>query len=126
MPRKKKFNPKSDARPKADWEGFVEWTISSDEKSTYAANQPKDDWLFDALLNAVESGYRVTINYDASNTAHRASLYAQYFDSDNAGWMLSMRADDPVEALRRVLYVHYVLLEGLWPVGERKDNDDIW
>lgn len=101
-------------KTKVEWKGYVNWQLSEQHKATFRKwleTQPKIDEIIHEIT---EDGYDIKIRYDGYNACMSAQLYCTNPANPNAGWCLSMRANDWYTALLRVIYVHCIALEGAW------------
>ncbi len=75
------------------------------------------------LDKLVDDGYSVSVKPDAYTGGTAAFLSTTDEKSKNFGYVLSGRASSSSMALLAVLYRHYVLFEGDWPVDVTRPSN---
>lgn len=105
---------------------FVRFELSADQK--LAMKQWfKDKFDFEAAVDSLtESGYRVTLKYDAFSRSHAAFLQSIDPDGPNQGLILTGRGSRAFTALAELCYKHYILFDTAWPVPESKSQAEAW
>ncbi len=123
---KKKDDPKtSRGKAKAPWQGYVNWAFDRIDKAKFKEWSQGRNVFDNDLPDLITAGYKVSLSYDEYNKATVGSLYCHDSEDPNGGWCLTARAQDPYEALLRVMFIHYICFEGVWPENPPED-DDAW
>lgn len=131
MPRKSKSlsgsqNGNSNGAARPPFKGFVNYTPTSDDKRGF------DDYLasgHDPILEldrVLDAGIKLSVSLDKTNVAAVASLYDNNPKSPSAGYVLSSRGGDAFTAIRRVIFLHLVILESDWLDAVDSTDPDAW
>ncbi len=129
MAKRPTKSPKSDSlqtgrgKAKVKWRGYVNLALTENQKSGFDMWAKGSDVWGNEIPTLLDSGYTVSIAYDDYHQAAVAGLYCVDSDKENAGWKLTAHASDPYVALVRVIFIHYVLLEGDWSAGFQPELD---
>jgi hypothetical protein len=110
-----------------DWKGFVEISLTSEEKERIAdsAWEPADYLSF--LSRVVDDGYKVSIVSDSFNQCVVASLTGRASDCMNPGLTLSARGPETAGAIRALAYKHIEICEELrWDNRAETRGPDAW
>lgn len=120
MPKKQPL-PQNSPYP---FHGFVDVRLTEQQLAGQKHWQVDSDVLLDALLKFVEEGFSVKFRYDGVNGCHQAAATGVDTAHDYCGWHLVGRGSSPEKALKQLLYIHYHLWEGVWPIGKPKQSRD--
>lgn len=115
--------------PKVEWVGFVQYEPNESDKRAMAAYVASGKDPLDLIESCIGDGeYDLKTRYDARNNCYASTLYCGVAGHRHAGYALAARAADPFESMRRVLFLHAVVLEGEWNVGNEDTgwNDEKW
>jgi hypothetical protein len=105
--------------------GFVNVNLTAEEKEEFHPwSEDKD--LGKLLSDVCLMSYVVSVKEDKKNTCFSAAVTDRNPDSVNAGLCINMRADEPVVALWRLMYVLYAILPGDWEKDNAKRVGDRW
>jgi len=114
-------------KKKVDFKGYANWTLTPQHKVHYQKWLEQQPDLDDLVMKVLETEHDLKVRYDDYNQCFSAQLYCRDVSHENAGWCLSMRASDYWEAIRRLLFVHCIALEGIWNSEEEAGwQDDAW
>lgn len=109
--------PKADKPSFSDFQ-FVSYTLSKSEKVAFSKwweEKASDAFVF--VSEVVNSGYKVSLSWDAENDCYIATFTCMEKKSPNYCLVMSSRSDDLWEAIGINLYKHYVLFsESGYPV----------
>lgn len=117
---------KKKARSAADdWKGFVKYHIPIEVKKEAGKYRETWDILDNILPTMVEGRYKISLSFNNSDNSVIASATCR--DPVNANYQrtLSSFADDVHEALLRLLYIHFVVFEEVWPADDQR-SDEGW
>jgi len=115
--------------PKVEWVGFVQYEPNESDKRALQTFMSEGNDPLDLIEKCIGDGeYDLKVRYDVRNDCFAASLYCGVSGHRHAGYALAARASDPFAAMRRVLYLHTVVLEGEWSVNNEGAgwNDEKW
>ena len=132
MPRAKSGQSQSGSthgaskRVKAKFAGYVNYVPTTEDKQGLksmleSGHDPASD-----LSDIIESGYKLGLTFDSSGAAFIATLFAENPELSHAGYILSARAGDGYDAIRRVCYLHLYVLECRWLERMETDSYDSW
>lgn len=91
---------------KAKWKGFVNVSLSQQERRTISDNLLGAEECFQFLMDVVEDGYKVSLSYSIPEDVHTVSLTGIYQGRPNAGLTMSMRHRDFDKALTAVKWCY--------------------
>jgi len=103
---------------------FVNITIDASTKSLIKSAPFDVERLDSGLLNLLRDGYKVTLRFDERNDCYACWIVAPD-NSPNKGAILSGRGSTPAKAAKQALYIHYVMLEGIWVDDHGLKPDEI-
>lgn len=99
----------------APWGGFLNARLDGEHKERF------QDWfssegsrVWQALDDVLSEGVKVSLSFDAENSAYVAALTGRLCLSLKQRWVAQGRASTWEEAVAVVLYKHFVLAEGNW------------
>lgn len=99
----------------ASWGGYINLRISEDERSDFDLWQTEEQANLSRFLeSATVDGLKLSVTYDAENSAYIATFTGAGCHGDKARYCLSARSSDLNEAINLLLYKHLVLLDGDW------------
>jgi hypothetical protein len=108
-----------------EWQ-FVRHQMTRDEKTAFREWQLTGEDLVNMLDRLVDGSYKVSVSSDDYNKCNQATLTCKDTKSDDYGYILVGRASSAFDALKVVLYKHYVLLVDGWQNWvEREADDDV-
>ena len=131
MPRKSKSvsdtpSGKSSRAAKPQFKGFINYSPTSDDKRGFSAYHADSNDIIYELDNVLDDSYKLSVTVDKSNSAVVASLFDQHPTRGSGGYILSSRGSDAFTAIRRVLYLHVIVLEGEWLAAMDTTDPDAW
>lgn len=129
MAAKPSKSPKSDSqrtgkgKQKVTWQGYVNLSLTDAQKSGFEAWAATADVWGDEIPRVLDSGYTVSLAHDDYSDSMIAGLYCINASDANAGWKLTAHGGEVETALVRLMYIHFVLLEGDWSQDFRPGLD---
>lgn len=87
--------------------GEITWVINNltaTQLAEYDALEKDYSIIFADLNRLLEKGWKMSCKWDDRSSAHQATLIAGYSDMENAGFALSARSDDLLDAIGIVWY----------------------
>lgn len=93
---------------------FVDVRVSEDDADGIMTEFGAMDDAFDAMAALLDASYKVTFTYNPQNGTAIATITCRDEKSVNFNRALSGFSDTWMDALRAVLYKHYVLLKEDW------------
>lgn len=101
--------------PDAPWGGYVNLRLVEEEREDF------DNWAAEEAANlggfletALIDGLKLTVSYDAENSAYVATFTGAGCHGDKSRFCLTARSSVMTEAINLLCYKHYVLLDGDW------------
>lgn len=110
-------------KAKAEWKGYVNWSSDRVDKAGFDKWAESNEPFGNMIPTLIEDGYKVSMSYDNHNASAVASLYCQDVGNENAGWCLTARGSHVYDALLRLLYIHFVCFEKVWPEDDTYASD---
>lgn len=102
------------AAPRVEWKGYINVPLLEADKRHYHTWKNAPEVFDEVLVATLESGFKLSVDYQQNEAAYRASLYCQDAKRPEAGYCLSLFAGEPLEAVRRLLYVHAIKCQRSW------------
>lgn len=106
------------------YNGDVQW-VDVSLTTAQAADMKKvlhsADIIMDGLLKILESGYKMTLSWDARSNSYAAYIIPKDPKGDNGGKILSTRSASPLSAIRGAIFRHYYVFDGHW--GDRVSRE---
>lgn len=103
------------APPDAEWGGYINVRVDASERADFDGWQVAEQANISRMLeDAAIEGLKLSVSYDAANSAYVASFTGAGCLADDARYVLSARSGDFWEAVALLLYKHHVLLRGDW------------
>lgn len=96
------------------WKGFIQCTLSAEQKEAYAAWDIQDADVWDGLASYGEKGYKFTLTYNKQNSNWTATYVGSDDAGKNAGWAVTAFAADPYNAARVLLFKVSAVLPDDW------------
>jgi len=125
---KDKKNAGKSSAPRFNNAKFVNYELSSDERAACKAWLPNLDAVDDALLKAVEQGYKISVKWDTYSQAFSAFMVTDDSKTENVGIINTGRGSTPLKAIKQALYKHFVVFDLVWSPfaqgGPRTELDD--
>ena len=110
----KEARPARAARVKAPWRGFIDYPLSSEDLDVIKAGDWSAEWFGANLERLLHEGYNAAFSRDAENAVFKVTLTVADQEDVDAGLGVTGRGSTFAKALRQVVYVHEVLLQGGW------------
>lgn len=117
MPKKTQQKAANQPYP---FHGFVDVRLTEVQLAGQKKWEVSPEELLEGMLTLVEADYAVKFKWDSNNNCHQASLTGNGIDHEYCGWHLVARGSSPLKALKQLLYIHFKLWEGVWPLQAPK------
>jgi len=107
---------------------FINRELSEAEQTAYRKWRADGEAVLDALDEAVEGGYKISIKYDEYSSSPCCFLFPPT-GGDNEGRILTGRGGSSFRALAECLYKHTILFAGIWQPDRRNgfvERDAEW
>jgi len=98
-------NPKSSVEERAPFVGYVNITLTEQDKDDYTNWSRESDVITEAYLSLLELGYQFTVKYDKSSEVHLCSVSVWSSARPDAGLIYTARSGSPDGALLKAIYV---------------------
>lgn len=106
---------KADKKQQVQWRGFKDVRLTDAQRDAYENWDCHDADVYQLAAEAVSSGYKFTCSYNGSNDTYTATITGQSgVGVQAAGFSLSAFAPDWYNAVRTLMYKHWVVLDGDW------------
>ena len=110
-----------------NFKGYVQHNLKREEKDAYDAWEVSEEWLWEHVEVMVDNLYKISVSYDKYNSTYQCSATANGVVDGNSGWVLVARAPDCYNAMRLLLFKHFILMESDWSAfQERPAGDKEW
>jgi hypothetical protein len=106
MTKKSAKQPEEKLWTKAKWQGFVNVSLTAEEKTAVKALLLQEESGFEFLMNVATDGYKCSISYSVPEDVYTVSLTGVYQGRPNAGITMSMRHRDLITALTALAWCH--------------------
>jgi len=100
---------------------FVNYELPDEERRRFKA------WLhenageiYTFLDKLIDDGYGFSCKWDEYGDCAAAFIQCKKDGNPNKGWLLTGRGSTALSAIGGVLYRHYVLFEGVWPIEQNR------
>lgn len=103
---------------------FLNITLTPEDKERIKATNPYTADFDDSLQRLLGQGYKLSIKFDERNDAFVSWIIAPD-GGENKGYILPGRGSTALKAIRQALYIHHVILQGLWAGHEVQDAREI-
>lgn len=90
---------------RASFVGYVNLTLTSDDKGDYEAWSQESDVVEEQYLSALELGYQFSIKYDLASEAFICSCSQFRLARPDSGLIYTARSAHPFSALHKAVYV---------------------
>lgn len=105
----------STKQEKVTWLGFVEISLTEEDKAAIVDMPLNDKAAFDFIEGMVEDGYKVSFSEDTAHSSFIASATGQRPGNPNAGYTLAGRGPSVIGSLASLAYKHQQLCkQGDW------------
>jgi hypothetical protein len=112
---------------KAEWSGFVNVTLNSQEKRKISETELSDADLLQALETISGAGYKISISYSIPDDVYTVSLTGYYKEKPNAGLTMSLRHRSFYKAVTAIWWcLEQSGLEGSWEERFGTDSQIDW
>lgn len=101
---------------------FVNIELDKRQQQEVKAQPWSLDAFENAMLNAFEAGYKLSIRRDERNKCYAAWLIPPEQGHENSGYILAGRGSTPSKAVKQLIYIHDAVLEGVWGVDQGYDR----
>lgn len=96
------------------WQGFINVNLNEATKKKAAEYFARQNFVEDGVAGLLDAGYRLTLKYEINSGAFSAFVTPVDPKHKDAGWGLSERAGSWTRAVERIIYIHFVVLDGEW------------
>lgn len=120
---KKIAEAKGKKKEKAEFKGFANIELNSDEKSEMREWILRVEDVQVELDEILSSYYKMTVTRSDATGGYQASLFCTDTQSPNAGYILSAFAPSWFDAVACLAYKHAIKCEGVWDVDAAKAAD---
>jgi hypothetical protein len=90
---------------RAPFVGYVNITLTEQDKEDFTAWRSDPQLWDEAYIEALASGYQLTIKFDQANDCYSCSISCWDVSHDDAGIIYTGRADLPFSAVEKCIYV---------------------
>lgn len=122
---KKAIAKKPITRAEFEWKGFVNVSLTVEQKETYKTWDIQDDDVWDGLAQYCAAGYKVNLSFNKQNDKFNCTGTGQPESGANSGYAVSAFANTPYEAARVWLFKVSTVLPDVWTEYESGVADDI-
>jgi len=98
------------------FKGFLDVALTKEQLAGQKSWNPSLEELMQGLQRLTEDDLGVKFRWDTHNRCHMATASPISPDHECAGWYLSGRGSTPEKALKQLLYIHFVMWNGAWPI----------
>lgn len=102
---------------KAEFKGFHNVNLTKEDEVLFLTWSEQDVDVLVWLGHLVDSGYKVSFDFDPYNQGHRCSLYCTQAKMAWAGYTLTAWADSPLIAFKLLIFKHDVMCKGVWEIA---------
>lgn len=111
----RKDQRKGKQRAQQGWLGFVEVSLTAEDKEALQVAYATDGALLDFMQEVVDDGYKLSVSFDASHSCYVATLTGRGDTCPNNGLSLSGRGPSLGGSVACVAYKHVELCgRGKW------------
>lgn len=103
------------------WQGFINVNLNEATKKKAAEYFQRPNFVGDGIDQLLQQGYRLTLKYDLNSGGFSAFVTPVDASHKDAGWGLSERAGSWFRAVERIIYIHFVVLDGEWDNAKQMD-----
>lgn len=96
---------------------WVDVSLTDDQTKDMKKSLNSAEIILDGVLKILESGYKLTLSWDARSNSYACFVVPKDPKGDNGGKILTARAGSPLAAIRGALFRHYYVFDAHW--GER-------
>lgn len=107
------------------WKGFVNVSLTAEQKEAYAAWDINDADVWDGLATYGETGYKFSLTYNRTNASWVATYTGQDGSGKNEGYAVTGFAKDPYNAARVLLFKVSAILPDVWKDHTPLPSDEI-
>ena len=122
---KKTLASKPTKQAEFEWKGFINVSLTVEQKATYQAWDIHDEDVWDGLAQYCSAGYKVNLSYNKQNDKFNCTGTGQPSAGANNGYAVSAFANTPYEAARVWLFKVSAVLPDIWTDYKSADLDDI-
>jgi hypothetical protein len=108
-----------------EWKGFINVSLSADQKEQYSAWDIQDQDVWDGLASYAQSGYKINLSFNRQNDKFNVTFTGQPECGENSGYAVSAFAKTPYSAARVALFKVSSVLPEVWTEYDSGDADDI-
>lgn len=127
MARAQKQQPQKSALERADWTGYANIDLSSEDRLAIKGGVLDGESVLDIIGDMLGTGHKVALTYDREKDTVTAAATGAYTYCKNAGLTLTCFARNITDVLTVLAYKHEVIAKGSWSAYARakRDVDDL-
>ena len=107
------------------WKGFVNVNLTNEQKELLGSWDIQDGDVWDGIATYCETGYKITVSYNATNKSFTSTAIGGEGTGKNAGRAVSAYAPTPYQAMRTLLFKISVILPAVWTDYKGAVGDEI-
>ena len=108
-----------------EWKGFINVTLTSEQKEAFAAWDIQDADVWEGLATYAQTGYKVQLSFNRQNDKFNCTFTGQPACGDNSGYAVSAFANSPYQAVRVGLFKVSSVLPEVWSEYDTSEADEI-
>lgn len=120
---KKQIAARPTTRQEFQWKGFVNVTLTSEQKEAFAAWDVQDGDVWDGIAQYCEAGYKIALSYNSANSSYSCTGTGQPDCGANSGYAISAHAKSPYDAARVWLFKVATILPDVWSEHVPAESD---
>lgn len=109
----------------ADFKGFINISLTSDEKELFSQWDLHDMDLLEVVASRIQGGYKLSCGYNHQNDTFTASWTCAKEKDPNKGYILPAFAKTWYHAVRVLVFKDAMLLGGDWQNAKDRVSDNI-
>lgn len=98
----------------SEWKGFKDFRLTADQLEGFASFEHYDEDLMDLVQATLANEYKLAFTYNGQSDTYNAAMTCNGEKDPNKGYTMSAFAPTMMDALRLLMYKHWVLLEQNW------------
>lgn len=99
---------------RAEWKGFLDFRLDSDQLERLDAWHPKPAEIWAMVEHTIQQGYRLTLSYNKHTKMATCTIIDDDAKSPTGGYALSSGDTDGALALKMAVFKQHVLLDNEW------------
>lgn len=107
------------------WNGFINVSLTADQKEAYRAWDIEDTDVWDGIAQYAVAGVKIQMSYNKQNDKFNCTGTGQPESGANSGYAISAFGNSPYNAARVWLYKVSAVVPDVWTEYEGAADDDI-